>query len=122
MNALSPISAKLSILIPRLASDADGEVVATARAIDRQLRKAGADWHVLASAFQEQPNGAPDDVIERDDFQVMADRLFIYGELNAKERNFVKTMRRVLARAGTAPSPKQTKWLRTLWQRECGDG
>ena len=49
MNALSPIDNKVAALIPRLASDKDGEVVATARAIGRQLNKAGSDWHDLAA-------------------------------------------------------------------------
>ena len=40
---------RLGKLIPRLASDQDGEVVATARAIERTLRAAEADWHSLAA-------------------------------------------------------------------------
>ena len=39
------VSALLSKLIPRLASSHDGEVIATARAIERALHGAGADWH-----------------------------------------------------------------------------
>jgi hypothetical protein len=35
-------------LIPRLASTHDGEVVATARALERVLRAEGFDWHDLA--------------------------------------------------------------------------
>jgi hypothetical protein len=38
--------------VPRLASDADGEVVSTVRAIDRTLRGAGFDWHDLTSALK----------------------------------------------------------------------
>jgi hypothetical protein len=35
-------------MIPRLASPFDGEVVATARAIDRVLTSHGLDWHYIA--------------------------------------------------------------------------
>ncbi|SFK79182.1 hypothetical protein [Methylocapsa palsarum] len=40
---------KITKLIPRLASDFDGEVVATARAIGRALKSAGLDWHDVAN-------------------------------------------------------------------------
>jgi hypothetical protein len=43
------VTPKLSKLIPRLASDHDGEVVATARAIERVLKASGHDWHDLAA-------------------------------------------------------------------------
>jgi hypothetical protein len=43
-------AAKLALIIPRLGSDHDGEVVATARAISRTLTAAGLDWHDLAAA------------------------------------------------------------------------
>ena len=46
---------KLRILIPKLASNFDGEVVATARAIDRTLKGANADWHDLANSITAQP-------------------------------------------------------------------
>ncbi len=46
---------KLGKLIPRLASDHDGEVVATARAIVRSLGSAGADLHDVVSALSKPP-------------------------------------------------------------------
>ncbi|HVG49329.1 MAG TPA: hypothetical protein VM899_14480, partial [Rubellimicrobium sp.] len=51
MTDLSPILPKLSRLVPRLSSDADGEIVATVRAIDRALRGAGFDWYDFTSAL-----------------------------------------------------------------------
>ena len=51
MTALTTVGPKLSKLIPLLASDKDGEVVATARAIGRTLAQAGADFHDLAAAI-----------------------------------------------------------------------
>ncbi|KQP77430.1 hypothetical protein [Methylobacterium sp. 37f] len=43
---------RLAKLLPHLASEHDGEVVATARAIGRTLTVAGLDWHDLAGAIQ----------------------------------------------------------------------
>ena len=42
---------KVCKLIPRLASNHDGEVVATARAIERTLKAGKEDWHSLVSAL-----------------------------------------------------------------------
>jgi hypothetical protein len=47
-RALPPVIAQL---IPRLGSPFDGEVVATARAIERTLRSNSLDWHDLTSAI-----------------------------------------------------------------------
>ena len=46
---LSAIGPRLAKLLPLLASDQPGEVVATARAIDLTLRRGGMDWHDLAA-------------------------------------------------------------------------
>ncbi len=43
---------RLQKLIPRLASDHDGEVIATVHAISRVLSAAQLDWHDLARAVQ----------------------------------------------------------------------
>lgn len=43
------ILTKICKLIPRLASDHEGEVVATARAIERTLKAGKEDWHSLVS-------------------------------------------------------------------------
>ena len=44
----APVADRLGKLIPRLASDHDGEVTATVAAIGRTLVGAGLDWHDLA--------------------------------------------------------------------------
>lgn len=44
----------LGALIPRLGSEFDGEVVATARAIERTLKSQKLDWHDLAAAVAPQ--------------------------------------------------------------------
>ena len=58
MSDLSPIAGKLSRLIRLLASDKEGEVVATAAAINRMLRSAGADIHTLADRVAHTNGGA----------------------------------------------------------------
>ena len=51
MSALVTVAPKLEKLIPLLASDKPGEVVACAAAIGRALRSAGRDWHDLTAAL-----------------------------------------------------------------------
>jgi hypothetical protein len=46
---LSAIGPRLAKLLPLLASDQPGEVVATARAIGQTLQRGGMDWHDLAA-------------------------------------------------------------------------
>jgi hypothetical protein len=46
---LSAIGPRLAKLLPLLASDQSGEVVATARAIGQTLQRGGMDWHDLAA-------------------------------------------------------------------------
>ena len=46
--AFAGIAERLGKLIPRLASDHDGEVTATVSAISKTLQGAGLDWHDLA--------------------------------------------------------------------------
>lgn len=51
MSALPTITPKLAKIIPMLSSPNDGEVVNTARAIERTLKSAGLDWHDFAKAL-----------------------------------------------------------------------
>ena len=51
MNALTVAAPKLLMLIPRLASNQDGEVVALVRTIGRVLRASNLDWHDLAAGI-----------------------------------------------------------------------
>jgi hypothetical protein len=51
LTVLTAVAPKLSKLLPMLSSTADGEVVNTARAIERTLKGIGADWHDLAAAL-----------------------------------------------------------------------
>jgi hypothetical protein len=49
MSLPARITDKIGKLIPRLASDHDGEIVSTVRAIRRTLESAGSDLHDLAA-------------------------------------------------------------------------
>jgi len=119
VTALAPISDKLAALIPRLASDKDGEVVATARAIGRQLAKAGTDWHDLADRL----TSAPETPAEINEPRVFYDYLTAVewilatdcGELSANDIRFAESMRSILYRF--PPRPKQAAWLRALVER-----
>ena len=51
-KALQPVAQRLSILIPRLASNFDAEVVATVGAIRRTLKGANSDFHDLAAVVR----------------------------------------------------------------------
>jgi len=52
------VTPKIMKLLPLLASEHDGEVVAAARAIGRTLAATGLDWHALADAIQTLPVSA----------------------------------------------------------------
>ncbi len=121
MNGLAPIGGKLAALIPRLASDKDGEVVATAPAIGRQLPKNGNDWHDLAALLTAPAVAYPEPdarcggvtsyreavnwIITNDD-----------GCLSEEECGFIHDMRRYLSRSGR-PTPKQTAWLDVIVEK-----
>ena len=114
MNALTVAAPKLSMLIPRLASDQDGEVVAVARAIGRVLAASNLDWHDLAAGIAR--DCAPPGVIAlrrvADDLCRVADRL------SPRERAFLDNAVALLT-ACSALSPRQEKWLRDLHQIDC---
>jgi hypothetical protein len=52
MNAKAFPTKKIKSILPRLGSPHDGEVVASARAIERTLRATGRDWHDLVRAVE----------------------------------------------------------------------
>jgi len=50
---------RVAMLIPRLSSDFDGEIVATVKAIGRTLATENQDWHSLADIIREPGNSVP---------------------------------------------------------------
>ncbi len=121
MTALAPIGDKLAILIPLLASDKDGEVVATARAIGRQLSKNGNDWHDLAArltAPAATPHPDPDARCGGvRNYQKAVDWLITLkpGALSGKEQDFILNMSDRL-RSGS-PTEKQAKWIVDIFEK-----
>ena len=125
MTDLAPILPKLAKLVPRLASDADGEIVATVRAIDRTLRSAGADWHDFTSALT--PALTPPRPALRPEPRPQRPQTWLEianwcalcpqaGKLSSKEAVFVLDMVRNLRRY-REPTEKQAKWLRSIFEK-----
>lgn len=124
MGDLSPISGKLEKLLPRLASDAPGEVVATVAAIDRTLRASGCDWHDLAARLKPQaqpirPTASPGSP----SLVGIAAALAAYAvhRLTPAQRDFLVKMRALLA-SQRRLTAKQEKYLRDLHARHCAGG
>ncbi len=124
-SALAPVAPKLGKLLPVLASNHDGEVVAAARAIGRTLQAAGLDFHALAGAVTSpaaapspQPQPADDywDGTDPDDWRTMARwcRDFDAGRLTPREHGFVWDLASDRY-ARREPSDKQRKWLRAIY-------
>ena len=130
-GALTLITPKLAKLLPRLASDHDGEVVATARAISRTLASAGFDFHDLAGALdRSEPSPrmayrgrrqAPSP--EPDHAEVAIARCLVRFLLDLrphaitpKENAFLRSLLGSLD-DGRRPSPKQFGWLRDIHAR-----
>ena len=121
MSVPTIIPAQVAKLIPRLASDHGGEVVATARAIARTLKAAGLDFHELASAI-DKPAEVRTVVQYRERYP---DRKISWGDiarwcrdndkgrLTIKERGFVADMAARLVRKGE-PTERQAEWLRAI--------
>ena len=128
MTDLSPILPKLAKLVPRLASDADAEIVSSVRAIDRVLRGAGFDWHDLTDALtpalppprparqrqRPEPQGKrPQTWLEIANWCALCPQA---GTLSPKEMEFVLSMVGNLRRF-REPTEKQTKWLGDIFEK-----
>lgn len=115
MNALAPVAPKLARLIPRLASDHDGEVVATARAIVRTLTAAGLDLHDLSNLLD---GSAVDPDAPPQSWGDLATwcRTNDYGRLKPHERNFIADMA-IRLPLGLEPTEKQAHWLGAIYAR-----
>lgn len=126
MAVLAPIAPKIAKLIPRLATDHDGEVVATVRAIERTLKNAGLDFHNLAFAI-EAPPAEKIVFVYRDPPKqeaVLDTRAAVAAwcrdndpdVLSTKETAFVADMAECLILDGE-PTEKQEAWLRAIFAK-----
>ena|SRR5215207_4936659 len=124
MSALSPIAPKIAKLIPRLATDHDGEIVATVQAIRRTLASSGLDLHDLAGALEREPETRTV-IVYRDQgtgepatWRALAEwcQRNDAGRLKAHERDFITDMAHRLVLNGK-PTEKQATWLRTIYAR-----
>jgi len=109
---LTPVAPRLSKLIPRLASNHDGEIVAAARAIGRTLASHRLDWHDLAQAISlPAPAVRPcDDADWRDLLAFCASRMNL---LNGREREFLRS----IARWRGDLTERQRKWLEAIAEK-----
>lgn len=119
MADLSPdLTGRLSRLLPRLASDAPGEVVATVWVIRRTLGRAGMDLHDLAARLTEAPRLVdPERHAPPDRADLLSMALWLHARATArltpKQADFTATALRLLT-AGRALTPKQATWLHDL--------
>lgn len=118
MAAIATVAPKISKLIPRLASEHDGEVLATVSALRRTLEAAGLDLLDLAKALG---TPVPPTVQPRSWAEIAAwCRNHGQTSLSLKEFVFVSDMAHRFSR-GSQPTEKQTAWLMAiyakLWQQ-----
>jgi len=145
-DALAPIAGKLAPLIRLLSSDQDGEALAAARAINRLLKSNGVDIHVLADHVEKTNGSSLTDAEMKklydagydagvraaenknhgsDDFHSV-DGTPAWHEiarfcqqngirLRENERTFVNDM--ASRTVWREPTPKQEKWLRSIFFR-----
>jgi hypothetical protein len=108
---MSVSGAKLALLIPRLASEFDGEVIATVRAMRRLLNAGGHDLHDLARVVAdgnyvaENHGGA---------LTAQLKELLCSARLNDWEREFVASVLRQTERHGFRLSDKQRAILNRI--------
>ena len=103
-------------LVPRFASDFDGEVIATRNTIGQALRSAGLDWNDLAEACfsSRRPYDSASALPSFGDL-ARACRDLDEGRLTTRERGFVMQM--CSLGFGYMPSQRQTNWLAAILGR-----
>jgi hypothetical protein len=118
MSTLAPIADRLGKLVRVLTSDHDGEVVA-ARSINRALKSAGLDIHLLVAVIEHggMNNAKPDRPI----WHSVACECAAHPERlrSEKERAFIANMV-IWTKLGGDPTERQAKWLRSIYVRVRG--
>jgi hypothetical protein len=129
-DTLAPIINKLAACIRMLSSDKDGDIVNAARGIVRMLKGADTDIHALAERV-EQPSGG----LTEAEMKKLYDAGYAAGvhavenkqhgsvdfhnvdgtRLRENERDFINDM--ASRTVWREPTPKQEKWLRSIFFR-----
>ena len=109
---MADLTSRLSKLLPVLASDKPGEVVAAAAAITRVMQLEGLDWHDLAGAVARGwivPSSGALAEVHLEEWQAIARNCMMAGAdvLTAAERDFLHNM----AARHTDPSERQWRWI-----------
>jgi len=115
---------KLKLLIPRLASDSEGEIVATVNAIARTLKSNGADLHDLAAALEPgakqryRSDTSYDEKPKQDQNRRWREIIEFCASnaewLSEREKTFVADMDGNLRKWGS-PTEKQGAWLMSIF-------
>lgn len=123
------MSGRMAKLVLMLSSQHDGEVVAAARAIERELLKRGLDWHAFAILCEGGPAprqemdtasaAPPVSSITPEERGIIIGLYSLREHISAKSRSFIVNMHRRLNQYedDTVLSPGQRKWLYDLADR-----
>jgi hypothetical protein len=117
---------KLKMLIPRLASDLDGEIASSVRAISNIIRKEGKDWHDIADIVigatpnsQQSNHYRQSTESEKPKSEWMKKAEYCcenIGMLRGREVDFANDMR-VKLRWIRQPTERQAAWLDSIYER-----
>jgi|SRR5215831_6229828 len=122
LTALTPIAPTLAKCLRLLASDKDGEIVASVHAMRRVLNSAGAEFHTLASLIEATTDN-PFSRMQPTTARAHAVRVMLRacrecsGLLTSKELAFVHSMTTWRGEL----SPRQFAWLHSLYERVEGE-
>ena len=96
-------------MLPRLASNSDAEVVATARAIERILQANQQDWHDLVALISDAGTAAK--LGSGEIAEILAAAWKIRPRFRQNELGFVTSLRDRFLAGRTTLSDKQEAWL-----------
>jgi hypothetical protein len=113
-HPITQIAQRLKKLVLLLSSNQDGEVVGAARAIDRALRSAGADWHDLVSQLDKTSTNTNGAANQSGDWRPMRDFCAQRSSLlRPREQEFID---HIDSWRG-ALTEKQNNWLIAIYTR-----
>jgi hypothetical protein len=115
--SLTTIAPRLRRLVLLLSSNQRGEVAAAAAAIDRTLKSAGADWHVLADELLPEHSKAghtSDSSNPPEDRRAMRVVCLVHSHLlRTREKQFLDDLERWRGNL----TEKQLAWLHSIYSR-----